>query len=59
MGQYTYDNKVTVNQMLEVEQYSFPCPADVFATLREERKFTKLDLSTVYQQMRLDAESSK
>ena len=52
------DFKVTVNPMLEVDQYPLPKPDDLFATLAGGHKFTKLDLKQAYQQMPLD-ETSK
>lgn len=36
------DYKVTVNQVLDVEQNSLPKLDDLFATLAERKKFTKL-----------------
>ena len=43
------DFKVTVNPYLDVDQHPLPKPT----------KFTKLDLSSAYQQLLLDEESSK
>ena len=53
------DYKVTVNQALDVDQYPLPKPEDLFATLAGGKKFSKLDLSQAYQQLPLDAESTK
>lgn len=53
------DYKVTVNQALDVDQYPFPKPEDLFATLAGGNNFSKLDLSQAYQQLPLDAESTK
>ncbi len=53
------DYKVTVNQVLSVDQYPLPKPEDLFATLANGKTFTKLDLSQAYQQMLLDGESTK
>ena len=53
------DYKVTVNQALEVDQYPLPKPEHLFATLAGGKKFTKLDLSQAYQQLRLDEDSVK
>ena len=39
--------------------YPFLKPSEVFACLMGGKKFTKLDLSSAYQQMMLDKESSK
>ena len=41
------DYKVTVNQALEVDQYSLPKPEDLFISLVRGEKFTKLDLPAV------------
>ena len=51
------DYKVTINQALEVDQYSLPRPDDLLATLAGGQKFTKLDLRQAYQQLRLDDQS--
>ena len=53
------DYKVTINQLMEVDQYPLPKPEDLFATLAGGKKFTKLDLSQAYQQLTLDNESRK
>ena len=53
------DYKVTVNQALDVDQYPLPKPEDLIATLAGGKKFSKLDLSQDYQQLPLDAESTK
>ena len=45
-----------VNPHLEVEQYPFPRPDNLFATLTGGQKFTKLDLTHAYQQMLLEDE---
>ena len=47
------DYKVTVNSALDVNQYPLPKPDDLFATLSGGQKFTKLDLSQAYQQIKL------
>ncbi len=51
------DYKVTLNPQLEVPEYPMPTAEDLFATLNGGEKFTKLDLSTAYQQVLLDDES--
>ena len=51
------DYKVTVNQVLEVQQYPVPKVEDILATLSGGQKFTKLDLSHAYQQVLLSKES--
>ena len=42
------DYKVTVNPMLDVDQYPLPKPKDIFATLAGGKHFTTLDLSHAY-----------
>ena len=53
------DYKVTINQALQVDQYALPKPSDLFASLTGGKKFTKLDLTSMYQQVPLDEASSK
>ena len=53
------DYKLTVNQSLDVEAYPLPKPEDLMMSLIGEKKFTKLDLSSAYQQMALTDESNK
>ena len=48
------DYKVTINPVLETDQYPLPTPDELFATLVGGKKFTKLDLSQAYAQIRLD-----
>ena len=52
------DYKVSMNQALAVDQYPLLKPDDLFATLAGGKVFTKLDLSQVYLQLRLDEESA-
>lgn len=51
------DYKATVNQSLEVDSYPMPRPQDLMASLTGGKKFTKLDLSSAYQQMSLAEEA--
>ncbi len=47
------DYKVTINQVLTVDQYPLPKPEELFATLANGHKFTKLDLRQAYLQLQL------
>ena len=51
------DYKVTINQALEVDQYPLPQPDTLFATLAGGKTFSKIDLSSAYQQLVLDEDS--
>ena len=53
------DYKVTINQFLDVDAYPLPKPEDLMASLTGGKKFTKLDLSSAYQQMPLADESKQ
>ena len=48
------DYKVTVNGALEVDKYPLPNPEDLFASLAGGKKFSKIDLTSAYQQLRLE-----
>ena len=50
------DYKVTVNPSLDIDQYPLPHPEDLMTCLSGGRRFTKLDLSSAYQQMVLKEE---
>ena len=53
------DFKVTVNQVLQVDQYPLPRIDNIFAALAGGRKFTKLDIIQAYLHMTLDEDSKK
>ena len=46
--------KVTTNPVLDIDRHPLPTPEDLFATLAGGQKFSKLDLSHVYQQVLLE-----
>ena len=43
------DYKVTINPVLEVDQYPLPKPDNIFATLSTGKVFSKIDLTHAYQ----------
>jgi len=51
------DYKVTINPMLEIDQYPLPKPDDIFATLAGGKYFSKIDLTHAYQQLKLSEDS--
>ena len=53
------DYKVTINPFLLVDQYPLPKPSDLMACLTGGKRFSKMDLMSAYQQMKLDDESAK
>lgn len=53
------DYKVTINPMLQIDQYPVPSSRVLLSTLAEGKKFTKLDLTSAYQQTILDEDSAK
>jgi hypothetical protein len=53
------DYKVTVNPVLDIDQYPLPKPTDLFTAMAGGKKFSTLDLTQAYQQLLLDEDSSK
>ena len=53
------DYKITVNRAAKVNSYPIPKIEDLFASLSQGKKFTKLDLAHAYQQILLDEDSKK
>ena len=53
------DYKVTINPVLQVDQYPVPKADDLLATLAGGQKFSMLDLSQAYQQVLLEEDSHK
>ena len=51
------DFKVTVNSVLDAEQYPLPHIDDLFAGLAGGKKFSKIDLNQAYLQMHVDEKS--
>ena len=51
------DYKVTINPVMEVDQYPLPKPDNIFATLATGKFFSKIDLTHAYQQMKLKEDS--
>ena len=53
------DYKVTINPVLDIDQYPLPRPEDLFATLAGGRYFSTLDLSHAYNQILLDEDARR
>ena len=53
------DFKVTLNPVLDIEQYPLPKPENLFATLAGGKKFTKIDLTNAYLQLPWNEQSKK
>ena len=53
------DYKVTVNRVLQADQYPLPRLDGILATLAGGKKFTKLDIRQAYLHMPLDDDSKK
>ena len=49
-----WDYKVTINPAIEIDQYPLPKPEDLLATLAGGKKFSKIDLTSAYQQLSLE-----
>lgn len=53
------DYKVTINPALDVPEYPMPTSEELFTQLNGVEKFSKLDLSSAYQQVLLEEESRR
>ena len=53
------DYKCTVNQVSKLDNFPIPKTEDLLATVGGGEKFTKLDMSQAYQQLKLDQDSKK
>ena len=53
------DYKVTINQVVDDEQYPLPTAQDLYSTLAGSKVFSKLDLTHAYAQMSVDEASQK
>lgn len=53
------DYRITINAVMDIDQYPLPRAEDIFATLAGGKCFSKLDLTNAYQQMLLEDESCK
>ena len=53
------DYKVTINQVVDDEQYPLPTAQDLYSTLAGSKVFTKLDLTHAYAQMNVEEASRK
>ena len=51
------DYKVTINRVVDDEQYPLPTAQDLYTTLAGSNMFTKLDLAHAYAQMSVDKAS--
>ena len=51
--------KVSINPVLQVDRYPLPNPDELMASLAGGKQFTKLDLTSAYQQMLLNDDSAK
>ena len=53
------DYKVTVNRYAHIDQYPLPTPEDLFATLADGFKLSKLDMAYAYQQILINHDSKQ
>lgn len=53
------DYKVTINPYLDVPEYPLPTSEELFTKLNGGEQFSKLDLTSAYQQVLLDEDSQK
>lgn len=53
------DFKVTINPLIEVDQYPLPRIEDLFCALNGGKSYSRLDLSQAYQQICVDNETKK
>ncbi|CAL9694783.1 unnamed protein product [Knipowitschia caucasica] len=51
------DFKITINPVLQAEQYPLPRIEDIFANLAGGKRFTKVDLAEAYLQMEIEEDS--
>lgn len=51
------DYKVTINKVLEIDQYPLPRIEELFTKVQGASYFSKIDLSNAYQQVKLDKHS--
>ena len=58
-GRICGDYSLTANRATEYEDYPVPKTEDLLATLNGGKKFSQLDLSQAYQQLRLEEESQE
>ena len=52
-------NNRKLDSLLEIDQYPLPKPDDLFASLAGGKQFSKIDLTSAYQQMSIDQHSKE